>query len=116
MGSVKKQHRAIVRQSLYEAVDVWKRISSDQVLRYRCFRILPERRFCVQSADHYYLPLDENLRKQHKSRFLELLAEEAPDVREKTYETLEEAIEMFEQGFEEEFGNIEEYLKSQREQ
>ena len=103
-----------MKNKLYEAIDVWKRVSEKQLVRYRCFRILLLNKFCVQSADGYYLPFDEKLNRQHDKQFLELLLENAPDKREKTYSTLEEAIEAFEKDFQEEFGNIEESLAKER--
>lgn len=113
MTQIKRQRRA--KRKLYESVDVWKRISEDQLVRYRCFRVSPGAKFCVQSADHFHLPIAEEVKEQHEKQFLELLSEEAPDEREKAYDTLEEAIEMFEKGFEEEFGDMNEFLKAQRE-
>ncbi len=95
-----KAHKFRMKNKLYEAIDVWRRISEEQLVRYRCFRILPDNKFCVQSADHYHLPFDEQANRQHDKRFFELLFEESPDVREKTYATSEEAIEAFERDFE----------------
>ena len=69
------------------------------LVRYRCFEILASNRFCVQSSDYYRLPLDESQLAQSDLQFLELLIEEAPETRVKTYVTLEDAIRMHDQDF-----------------
>jgi len=85
---------------MYKSIDVWKRLDEKTMVRYRCFQILISHRFCVQSTDFYHLPLDEAQLAQFDRQFLELLCEEAPEVRAETYATLEEAIRMHDQEFE----------------
>jgi hypothetical protein len=84
---------------LFKAIDVWKRISDSEAVRYRCFQCLQTGKYCVQSADFYRLPekpvQSANLERQH----IELLIEQAPDERAGTYETLEAAIEAHEAEF-----------------
>ena len=106
MTKLKQDGRAKIMCNLYEAVDVWRRFSEEELVRYRCFRVLPEGRYCVQSADHYHLPLAENLGRQDEEQFIKLLAKEAPDARGKTYDTIEEAIDMFEKDFDENFSGL----------
>jgi hypothetical protein len=81
---------------LYEAIDVWRKQSDGTAIRYRCFKVLPEDGYCVQSAD-YYPTANVDLEKQ----FIELFAEQEPDERSGIFSTLEEAITNFDQ----EFGN-----------
>jgi hypothetical protein len=65
-------------------------------MRYRCFEIISTGKFCVQSADFYRSKnVDAFLDKQ----FIELLSEEAPELRSKTFDTIEEAIEWHNQEF-----------------
>jgi hypothetical protein len=78
--------------SLYQAIDVWKRISDQELLRYRCFKNLTTSMYSVQSADFYTLPPDRvqamNLEQQHS----ELFAEQLPDERTASFRSVEEAI------------------------
>jgi hypothetical protein len=84
---------------MYKSIDIWKRLDGKTLVRYRCFEILASNRFCVQSSDHYRLPLDEPQLAQADRQFLELLIEEAPEARAETYPTLEEAIRMHDRDF-----------------
>jgi len=73
---------------LYLAIDIYKRAKSE-VVRYRCFQVIPSGRYCVQSAD-FYRPSSDSayLDNQH----IQLLIDQAPDERSPTFATLEEAI------------------------
>jgi hypothetical protein len=53
-----------------KAIDIWKRINEDQVVRYRCFQRLKDGFYCVQSADFYSLPLDEVKVRYLENQFL----------------------------------------------
>ena len=77
---------------MFKAIDVWKRLSEGELARYRCFQILPENRYCVQSVDFYRQPLDEVRMRALDSQFVELLLGDAPNAANETYGTLEEAI------------------------
>lgn len=86
--------------SLCELVEVWRRLPDGRLLCYRCFHLLPDNLFCVQSAD-YYGPGDAvDRQREHGKQFLELLAEDASERRGKPAASLEEAIEAFDQDFE----------------
>jgi len=84
--------------TLYKAIDVWRRRPAGAVC-YRCFEVLPGGRFCVQSADFFSLPLDNQRRDFSIGQFQELLIEQAPDQRTATFSTLEEAIARHDQDF-----------------
>jgi hypothetical protein len=84
---------------LYKTVDVWRRIDSTQAVRYRCFQILDNNKFCVQSKDYYPLPIDKSHESYLENQFLELYLEEAPEDRTGMYSSLEEAIKMFDKDF-----------------
>ncbi len=76
---------------LYKVIDVWKRLEAGAI-RYRCFELIPDGKFCVQSADFYSRqspkPGAESLDKQ----FIELFLEQAPDDRSAVFNTIEEAV------------------------
>jgi len=78
--------------SLYESIDVWKRVDEHRLVRYRCFKVICDSSFCVQSSDIYHIPMENNQLEQHQRQFTELLLEEAPDARSETYSSLEDAI------------------------
>jgi hypothetical protein len=78
---------------LYKEISVWKKVDEKTLLRYRCFQVIPDDKYCVQSADVYSLPLDDVQTKYFSKQFTELLAEEEPEVRSgKLYDSLQEAI------------------------
>ena len=77
---------------LYKSFDVWKRINENEAICYRCFQVVDENVFCVQSADFYRIPIDKKQIRQLEKQYIELFIEEAPDIRDKVYPTLEEAI------------------------
>lgn len=78
--------------SLFRAIDVWRREGEGVLVRYRCFEVIPSGKFCVQSRDSYRTPFTQNLGSTLESQFLELLAEEAPDLRSFLYDSIEEAV------------------------
>lgn len=82
----------------FVAIDVWKR-RKGRLCRYRCFQILPESKFCVQSRDFYSLPVDPSECRRHDENFLELLSEEDPSSRGGLFDSLEEAIRQHEEDF-----------------
>jgi hypothetical protein len=89
-----------MKGKLYRSIDVWRRREAD-IVRYRCFHILPDEIYCVQSADFYRPPFDDKRVVELNKQFLQLLDEEAPESRSGGFPSLTEAIEAFDQ----EFGN-----------
>ncbi len=87
--------------TLLEAIDVWKRLSEKEVVRYRCFKNLSTERYSVQSADFYKSPHDLKRATHLDGQHLELLAEQFPDDRAGSYDSLVEAIEAHDRDFEE---------------
>jgi hypothetical protein len=76
---------------LYKAIDVWKR-ESNRAIRYRCFELVPDGTFCVQSADFYPLTPEKTKGDFLERQFVELFIEQAPEERSKAFQTLEDAI------------------------
>lgn len=77
---------------LYRKVEIWKRGSSNEMVRFTCFERLADGKYCVQSADYFYLPVDNeqitNLNKQQ----IELFIEVEPSERSKFFKTVSEAV------------------------
>jgi hypothetical protein len=80
------------RPRLYIEINVWKPIDENVLVRYRCFRILPDNKYVVQSADFYNLPLDDKQISYLSKQFSQLLCEEEPAIRSDMFDSLEEAI------------------------
>jgi hypothetical protein len=84
----------------YKAIDVWSRKDEGTIVRYRCFQLLPDGGFSVQSADYYNAPFRDAQPEQHEKQFLELFLEEAPELRSPMLPTIIEAIRPFDRDFE----------------
>ncbi len=88
---------------MLKAVDVWKRIDDSTAVCYRCFEVLDNRGFCVQSKDTFHLPIDAQQFDRSQRQELELLCEESPESRSGVFPTLLDAIRAFDEDFEETF-------------
>jgi hypothetical protein len=84
---------------LYRSLDVWKRVSTDCIVRYRCVENLSSGLFSVQSKDFYRVPLDPRQIAFLEKQYLELLVEQASDERSGAFETLEVAISAHDEAF-----------------
>jgi hypothetical protein len=87
------------QMKLYRAIDVWKRADEETAVRYRCFESLLSKRFCVQSADFYRLPPNEQQIADLSRQFVELFIEQEPSSRSGEHSTLEEAIAAHDRAF-----------------
>lgn len=71
----------------------------NKLILYRCFEILPDGGFCIQSVDSY----TENRKEENilflESNFIELLLEDAPENRSSIFNTPTEAIVNYESHF-----------------
>ena len=77
---------------MFKAIDVWKRLADGSLARYRCFEVLPNQGYCVQSVDFYNEPLNVKRMQEFDMQFIELLLAAAPNEENETYPTLDEAI------------------------
>jgi hypothetical protein len=85
--------------NLYRVIDVWKKLDGTSAIRYRCFKSLNSKRYCVQSADFYRLPLDQKQVSSLDAQLVELFVEQEPSSRSAEYPTLEEAIAAHDKDF-----------------
>jgi hypothetical protein len=86
---------------LYLALNVYRRLSPEEVVVYRCFKKLPDNGYSVQSADRIKASSKQQDLQQHEAQLAELFMDELPDVRAGSFPTLEEAISRFERSFDE---------------
>ena len=84
---------------LYQAIDVWRRISSTRVARYRCFKNVSSGKYSVQSVDFYQVPLDPKQAADLERQCVELIAEQPPDERAGSLESIATAIEAHDRDF-----------------
>lgn len=84
---------------MFRAIDVWRRVDETHLIRFRCFQSLSTGRYCVQSADSYNLPISPGDCSALDRQFLELFAEQPPDERDETFESIAEAIARHKQDF-----------------
>jgi len=75
----------------YKEHRVWKR-KGDQLILFRCFELLPEGGFCVQSSDTFHKMEYKERSDFFDRQFIELLVDEAPEKRSGLFSTLAEAI------------------------
>lgn len=76
----------------YREISVWRRVDEKTLVRYRCFQLLTEDKYSVQSADFYSIPIDEKQVRLLDDQFAELLVDEPPESRSGLYDSLQEAI------------------------
>lgn len=80
------------RAVLYRQIDVWEREAGGRLVRYRCFELLPNLGFCVQSADSFHSEMDHSQSQFLELNALQLLREESPTDRSGVHPTLGDAI------------------------
>ena len=90
----------------FEPVEVLRRAGGGELVRYRCFRVLPDNKYWVQGADRFQLPLSEAHKQELTDESARALTAvpfgaggEACDGLGETYDTLDEAIMAFEQNY-----------------
>lgn len=83
---------ASIPNRMLKSFDVWRKTGTHRLVRYRCFEDTEARKFCVQSADFYNLPLETEQLIALEKQFLELMIEESPFERSASFDSVEEAI------------------------
>lgn len=88
-----------LNNKLYRAFDIWKKQDDNCAIRYRCYEIVGENKYCVQSGDYFRLPIEQNQIDVLEKQYIELFIECPPEERDGLYSTIEEAIDMHEKDF-----------------
>jgi hypothetical protein len=78
--------------NFYEPIEVWRRVSESEMVRYRCFRNSLTRRYSVQSSDFYQFPIDPKRASFLEHQHMELFVQAPPDERVPSFENLLDAI------------------------
>jgi hypothetical protein len=77
---------------MFKPFDVWKRTENGELIRYRCFENISEGTFCVQSADFFRRSIQSERLVESEIQWIELLLEQSPFERSRSFPTIEEAI------------------------
>jgi hypothetical protein len=88
-----------VMENLYKAISVWRRISDTSAIHFNCLENLASKKFAVQSADFFYLPITEDQIISFEKQYLEFLIETSPDERCEWFESLGDAIAAHDRDF-----------------
>lgn len=90
----------MIKDRFYKEINIWKPVDDRTVTRYRCFEIMPEGKFFVQSSDYIYEDSDEKYRESLDDYFFDSLSKENfEEMSKNASETLEEAIAKHEADF-----------------
>lgn len=81
-----------VKDNYFLEFRVWHSSESGQAIKYICFQSLLTKKYCVQSSDRFYLPIDKNQIHQSELQAIELFMEISPHERCEWFDSLEEAI------------------------
>jgi len=81
-------------KKVFREINVWERFRGGGIAVYRCFEVLPDGKYCVQSRDRFEAPADEEVWRLSEGSFLKLLAGQTPAL--PLYDTLEEAVRRYE--------------------
>lgn len=81
-----------IKHKYFRKIDVWKRIDAKSLVCFRCYELLGEGRFYVQSSDYFYLPISRGQVELSESQQIELFLEESLTERAISYPTLQDAI------------------------
>ena len=84
----------------FKEITIWKPVNERTVARYRCFEVLPDGKFFVQSKDHIYEDSDKVYRENLEMYFIESLSSELfEDMSAEASSTIEKAIAKHEADF-----------------
>lgn len=84
----------------YKEITIWKPVDERTVARYRCFEILPDGKFIVQSKDFIYEDSDKLYRENLEMYFIESLSSELfEEMSAEASSTIEQAIAKHEADF-----------------
>jgi len=90
----------IMTNKIYKSVNIWRK-DDGGVKIYRCFEILGESKYCVQSCDFIDAYDKDKKLYELEKQALDLFINTPPDERTETYSSLEEAIRMHDKEFKE---------------
>ena len=90
----------VTKPPVYRLHEIFKRISSNRAVVYRCFENTSTAEYSVQSADYFQVPVSLEQIAHNRLQMLELFIECDPGERSGRFPTAEAAIEDFDRSFE----------------
>ena len=81
--------------NLYKEINIWQKISEKQLVCYRIFERISDKKYAVQNVDYFSPPFDDISFEQFRKQQMELFLEVDIEIREKFFDTIEQAIEIF---------------------
>ena len=60
------------KENYYREIKIWRRVGDEQAIKYICFQSLLTGKYCVQSADSFYLPIGNDQVQQSELQVVEL--------------------------------------------
>lgn len=94
-----KEHYEENSVNIFQELLIWKTIDDKSAVRYFCFFNLTTKKYCVQSADFFNLPIEEKQVHYFARQSIELFVESPPNERCGWFESLLEAIEDHDDSF-----------------
>ncbi|GLS27581.1 hypothetical protein [Marinibactrum halimedae] len=85
---------------ILKEIILWKKNTDGSVTRYFCFQDLELDKYCVQNADFYHSPVNENDISQLDQQAIELILEESPEYRCDWFDSINEAVKAHDSEFE----------------
>ncbi len=80
------------KEIYFREIMIWRHAGDDRAIKYTCFQSLLTQKYCVQSADSFYLPVGKDQVQQSELQMIELFIEVSPHERCEWFDSLEEAI------------------------
>ena len=84
---------------LFREIPVWRKLSESRAVRYNCLEDIENRKFVVQSADFFSLPIKDTLHAYFSKQFVELFIQIDPEDRKIWSSSLEVAVALHEDQF-----------------
>jgi hypothetical protein len=88
-----------MKEKLFLEIIIWKRINDDQICRYRVFEDLFLKKYFVKGQDFFHDPLDEKQLRNIEFYSVDSLFQDGLSVERKMFDSIEQAIEQFEEDF-----------------
>ncbi len=90
-----------MKKQFFKEVIVWFEKSEKQLIRFRLFQDLLNEKYFVKSADEFHEEFDLKISQEQDAYFVDsLFFNGITHFAKKSFDTIEEAIEDFERGFE----------------
>lgn len=88
------------KRRLYCEMTIWRQIDDQTLIRYRCFHVLPDNKYCVKASDFVRYPLQESVLKTQEQYYLESLFDDGLEMLlTDACNSLEEAVAKHNQDF-----------------